>query len=132
MYSCGYMYPRFGAPGITEVSSSSDHYKKCNFKNFWGELKNVMLILLHLQKYYITSSQVSTKLNFIWAFSIFSQQTLLYTLLHSFHALTKPSFFHSLICFVHSFTLAFDLWVTWQQQQRFNWLLLHYAEAAFL
>jgi len=34
---------------------------------------------------------------------------------HSFHALIKRVFFRS--CSVHSFTLAFNLWVTWQQQQ---------------
>jgi len=30
---------------------------------------------------------------------------------------------------VHSFTLAFDMWVTWQQQERRNLLLLQYVEA---
>jgi len=51
-------------------------------------------------------------------FKFFTASSLIYMIAsYSFHALIKRAFFRSLYIFVHSFSLAFDLWVTWQQQQ---------------
>jgi len=62
-------------------------------------------------------------------FKIFTANTLTHFRIVFPPRTHKTRFLPLILRYVHSFTLAFDLWVTWQQQLCCNSSLLHCVDA---
>jgi len=89
-------------------------------------VKNVVSISLHLHKH----SNAVLSLILYGHFQIFTENSFTHI---TFNPHThKTPFLPFILRCVRYFSLAFDLLVTWQQQQHFNSLFLKYVEAILL